>query len=62
MTRKPTVLTKKPPGEVVVSLSRVEALALATAAETGVKVIEALSLVKNTAAMEEALRKLRGAI
>jgi len=61
MARKATVLTEGPPGGVTVTLSKVEALALATAADTGLKVIEALETVKNTAAMKDALRKLREA-
>ena len=47
--------------DVTLKLTRVEALALLNAAETGVRVIEALGLVKNTATMEEAVRKLRAA-
>jgi hypothetical protein len=47
--------------EVTVKLTKVEALALVNAAETGLRVIEALGLVKNTATMEEAVRKLRRA-
>lgn len=48
--------------EVTLTLTKVEALALATAAETGLKVIEALNLVQATATMEEAVRKLRYAV
>jgi hypothetical protein len=47
--------------EVAVKLTKVEALALVNAAETGLRVIEALGLVKNTATMEAAVRKLRAA-
>ena len=47
--------------EVTVKLTKVEALALVNAVETGLRVIEALGLVKNTATMEEAVRKLRAA-
>ena len=47
--------------EIKVALTRVEALALLNAAETGLRVIEALGLVKNTGATEEAIRKLRSA-
>jgi hypothetical protein len=47
--------------DVTVKLNRVEALALLVAADHGLKAIEAFNLVKNTAAMEEAIRKLRAA-
>ena len=47
--------------EVTLKLTKVEALALVSAAETGLRVIEALALVKNTATMEAAVRKLRAA-
>jgi len=42
-------------------LTKVEALALVNAAETGLRVIEALGLVKNTGTMDQAVRKLRAA-
>ena len=47
--------------DVTVKLTKVEALALLNAAETGLRVIEALGLVKATGTMEEAVRKLRAA-
>jgi hypothetical protein len=47
--------------EVTLKLSKPEALALLNAAETGLRVIEALNLVKNVGLTEEAVRKLRAA-
>jgi hypothetical protein len=61
VARKPTVVTDKQSSEVTPTFPRVEAQALLKAAETGLKVAEALALVQNTAAMEEAIRKLRAA-
>jgi hypothetical protein len=46
---------------VTLKLSKPEALALLNAAETGLRVIEALNLVKNVGLTEEAVRKLRSA-
>ncbi len=48
--------------DVTLRLTRVEAFALVNAAETGLRVIEALGLVKHTATMDAAVRKLRAAI
>jgi hypothetical protein len=48
--------------EVTLKLSRPEALALLNAAETGLRVIEALNLVKNVGLTEAAVRKLRAAV
>jgi hypothetical protein len=47
--------------DVTLRLTRVEAKALLNAAETGLKVIEALNLVANPVTTEEAIRKLRAA-
>ena len=47
--------------QVTLKMTRPEALALLNAAETGLRVIEALNLVKNVGLTEETVRKLRGA-
>ncbi len=52
----------KPTDQVRVSLTRAEATALCRAAETGVRVTEALSLANSTSAMQAALGKLREAL
>ncbi len=46
---------------VTLKLTKPEALALLNAAETGLRVIEALNLIKSTGLTEEAMRKLRAA-
>ena len=46
---------------VTLKLTKPEALALLNAAETGLRVIEALNLVKNVGLTEVAVRKLRAA-
>ena len=43
------------------TLTKPEALALEKAADTGLRVIEALGLIKNFGLTEQALRKLREA-
>lgn len=53
---------KTPDAEVVLKLSKPEALALLKAAEVGVAVIEALHLVPAPALIEATVRKLRAAI
>ena len=50
---------KSPEGEVILRLSKPEALALLNAADTGLRVIEALSLVRALGLTENAVRKLR---
>jgi hypothetical protein len=45
--------------QVTLKMTRPEALALLNASETGLRVIEALGLVKNVGLTEEAVRKLR---
>lgn len=52
---------KSEDGEVARRLSKPEALALLKAAETGLRVIEALHLVPNPALIEATVRKLRSA-
>lgn len=47
--------------QVTLKMTRPEALALLNAAETGLRVIEALNLVKNVGLTEESVRKLRDA-
>lgn len=62
MARKTTtIVADKPPPGVTLELSRVEAQALLKAAETGLRVVEALDLVRNTGTMSEAVSKLRSA-
>jgi len=46
---------------VTLKLTKPEALALANAADTGLRVIEALNLVKNLGLTESAVNKLRAA-
>jgi hypothetical protein len=47
---------------VALNLTRVEAAALLKAADTGIRVIDALALVQRTAATEAAITKLRHAV
>ena len=47
--------------QVALKMTRPEALALLNAAETGLRVIEALGLVKHLGLTEESVRKLRDA-
>lgn len=47
--------------QITLKLAKPEALALLHAAETGLRVIEALGLVKNLGLTEAAVRKLREA-
>lgn len=47
---------------VLLKLTKPEALALLNAADTGVRVIQALGLVKNLGLTEEAVRKLRAVV
>jgi hypothetical protein len=47
--------------QVALKMTRPEALALLNAAETGLRVIEALGLVKNLGLTEASVRKLREA-
>jgi hypothetical protein len=47
--------------QVTLKLTRPEALALLNAAETGLRVIEALTLVKNVGLTKETVRKLLNA-
>lgn len=48
-------------GTVTLKLTKPEALALLNAADTGLRVIEALNLVKNVGLTEATVRKLRDA-
>jgi molybdenum-dependent DNA-binding transcriptional regulator ModE len=48
--------------DVVLTLTRAEALSLEVAADKGLRVIEALELVKNTGAIVQAARKLKDAL
>ena len=48
--------------EVAIKLTRVEAAALLNAADTGIRVIDALGLVQRTASTEAAITKLREAV
>jgi hypothetical protein len=50
-----------PKDEVALELTRVEAAALLKAADTGIRVIDALGLVQRTAAMDGAIEKLKSA-
>jgi hypothetical protein len=61
MARKPVIVSDVQGGEVVLSLTRVEAQVLLVAADRGLKVIEALDLLRNTATMEGAIRKHKAA-
>ncbi len=47
---------------ITLTLTRIEAIALERAADTGVRVIEALNLPNRTTATETALTRLRSAI
>jgi hypothetical protein len=47
---------------VILTLTRVEAIALERAADTGVRIIEALNLANRTSATDTALERLRAAI
>ena len=52
----------RPTDQAKVALTRAEATALARAAETGIRVTEALNLTNSTAVMDSAVRKLRDAL
>jgi serine/threonine-protein kinase RIO1 len=52
----------RPTDQVKVVLTRAEATALQRAAETGIRVTEALNLTNSTAVMDAAVRKLRDAL
>jgi len=47
--------------QVTLKMTRPGALALPNAAETGLRVVEALNLVRNVGLTEESVRKLRDA-
>lgn len=49
------------PDEISVTMTRVEALALARIADTGIKVTEALGLIQSTASAERGMNKLNAA-
>lgn len=57
--RKPSA---EAPAEVVITLSRAEATALARAAETGLRVSETLGLIQKTATTDHAIRKVQVAL
>ncbi|MES2034902.1 MAG: hypothetical protein V4466_12065 [Pseudomonadota bacterium] len=49
------------PDEITVTMTRVEALALARVADTGIRVTEALGLIQSTASAERGLNALNAA-
>lgn len=48
--------------EITIRMKRTEGLALAAIADTGLKVSEALGLIKNTATAERGMNRLREAV
>jgi hypothetical protein len=53
--------SSKQSDEITVTMTRVEALALARVADTGIKVTEVLGLIQNTRAAERGMNKLNAA-
>jgi hypothetical protein len=54
-----TRIAQRPADEIIITLSRTEALALVKVAETGVAVTDALGLIQDTSAAKRALDQVR---